>query len=83
MSFDPHSRRFDPRWLFPTFATDGEETSGEPDEYLFCSDEELTSDLTGRDFDEALEQIASEGCCVCSLRKKKDDRGKERRDPPC
>ena len=27
MSFDPHSRRFDPRWLFPAIETDGEETS--------------------------------------------------------
>ena len=31
MSFDPHSRRFDPRWLFPAIETDGEETSGGPD----------------------------------------------------
>ena len=27
MSFDPHSRRFNPRWLFPAIETNGEETS--------------------------------------------------------
>ena len=38
-----------------------------PDASPFSSDEEATNDPVGRDFDEALEQIASEGCCVCPL----------------
>jgi hypothetical protein len=67
MSFDPHSRRFDPRWLFPTFATDGDATSEAPDVSPFCSDEEMTTDLTDQDLDEALKQIASQRCCVCPL----------------
>jgi hypothetical protein len=67
MSFDPHSRRFDPRWLFPAIETDGEETSEAPDLSPFSSDEALTSDLTDQDFDLALEQIASQRCCVCPL----------------
>ena len=33
----------------------------------FSSDEESTNDPAGRYFDEALEQIASEGCCECPL----------------
>jgi hypothetical protein len=67
MSFDPHSRRFNPRWLFPAIETDGVERSGAPDVSPFSADEEATNDPVGRDFDEALEQIASEGCCVCPL----------------
>jgi hypothetical protein len=67
MSFDRHSRRFDPRWLFPTFATDGDETSEAPDASRFSSDEEMTIDLSDQDLDEALQQIASERCCVCPL----------------
>ena len=51
----------------PAIEPDEEETSGEPDEYHFGSDEELTDDPAGQDFDEALDQIASEGCCVCLL----------------
>ena len=30
MSFDPHSRPFNPRWLFPAIETDGDETSEVP-----------------------------------------------------
>jgi hypothetical protein len=67
MSFDPHARRFNPPRLFPAIEPDEEETSGAPDEYHFGSDEEATDDPAGQDFDEALEQIASEGCCVCPL----------------
>jgi len=67
MSFDPHSRRFDLRWLFPTIESDAEETSEAPDVSPFSADEESTNDPTGRDFDGALEQIASERCCVCPL----------------
>ena len=67
MSFDPHSRRFDPRWLFLAIEPDGEETSEAPNVSPFSWDEELTNDPIERDFDQALEQIASERCCVCPL----------------
>ncbi len=67
MSFDPHLRRFDPHWLFPASETDREETSEEPDASPLSSDEESTNDPPGEDFDEALEQIASERRCVCPL----------------
>ena len=67
MSFDPHARRFNPRWMFSAIETDGEETSEAPDEYLFCPADESTNDPAGQDFDEALEQIASDGRCVCPL----------------
>lgn len=67
MSFDFHSRRFNPRWLFPAIETDGVEKSGATDVSPFSADEESTNDPVGRDFDEALEQIAPKGCCVCPL----------------
>jgi hypothetical protein len=67
MSFDPHLRRFKPSWLFPAFETTGEETSEARDASPFASDEGLTNDLTEREIDEAIEQIASERCCVCPL----------------
>ena len=70
MSFDPCSRRFNPLnplWMFPETETNGEEAFEAPDEYRFCSDEEVTNDAPGQDFDEALEQIASGGCWVCPL----------------
>jgi hypothetical protein len=67
MSFDPHPHRFDPRWLFPAIEPDEEEPAGEPALFLFCPDDESTDDPAGPDFDEALEQIASERCCVCPL----------------
>jgi hypothetical protein len=68
MSFDPHPRPFEPRWLFPAIETDEEEPSREPGLFPFSPDEESTNDPAGPDFDEALQQIASEGCCVSSLR---------------
>jgi hypothetical protein len=67
MSFDPHSRRFDPRWLFSAIETNGEETSEARDAIPFSWDEEFTNHPTGPEFDEALEQIASKKCCVCPL----------------
>ncbi len=67
MSFDPHPRRFEPRRLFPAIETDEEEPSREPDLFPFSPDEESTNDPAGPDFDEALQQIASERCCVCPL----------------
>jgi hypothetical protein len=67
MSFAPHSRRFDLRPLSPAIETNGEQTSEAPNSSLFSSDEDLTSDLTERDFDLALAQVASQECCVCPL----------------
>jgi hypothetical protein len=67
MSFDPHSRRFDLRQLFPATETDGRATSEATDASPFSSDDGLTSDPAGRDFDEALEHISSEEWCVCPL----------------
>jgi hypothetical protein len=67
MSFDPHSRPFRPRWLFPAIETIREDMSEAPDAYRISSDEESTNEPAGRDFDEVLEQIASDGCCVCPL----------------
>jgi len=67
MSIDPHSRRFDPRWLSPGIETDGDQASEAPDASPFFPDEELTSDVTGQEHDEALEQVASQRCCVCPL----------------
>jgi hypothetical protein len=65
MSFDPHSRRFNPRRLFPAIETDVDETSEALDEYLFSADEESPNDPSEADINEALEQVASQGCCVC------------------
>ena len=67
MSFDPHFRRFNPRWLLPTIEANAAETFEAPDMFPFSSHEELTNDLDERDFDDALEQIASERGCVCPL----------------
>ncbi len=67
MSFDPHSRRFDPHRLFPAIKTDEEEMNDALGASQVSSYEELTSDLHERDFDLALELIASEGGCVCPL----------------
>jgi hypothetical protein len=67
MSPDPHSRRFDPRRLFPAIGTDGSELFGAPDASPFSTAGESTNDPAGQDFDEALEQIGSNGCRVCPL----------------
>ncbi len=67
MSFDPRSDRFDPRRLFPPIETEDEEASDAPDVAPFYSNGALTRDLTDRDIDLALEQVASERCCVCPL----------------
>jgi hypothetical protein len=65
MSFDPHSSRFNPRWLLPTMEINAAETFEAPDVFRFSSAEESTNDPVGREFDEALEQIASERGFVC------------------
>jgi hypothetical protein len=67
MSFDPHSRRLDPSWLFPAIDTNEEEMSEAPDESPLASNEKSTNDPIGRNFDGALEQTAAERCCVCPL----------------
>ncbi len=67
MSFEAHSRCYGARWLFPAIGTDEVENSGASDASPFSADEESTNDPYGRKFDEALEQIASEGCCVCPV----------------
>jgi hypothetical protein len=67
MSFAPHSRRFDPRLLFPAKERNAAGTSAARHEPPFSSDDVLTNDLTERDFDDALEQVASERGCACPL----------------
>jgi hypothetical protein len=67
MTPNPHSRRFDPRWLSTPLKTDGEELFGAPDADLRSAAEESRNDSALRDFDEALEQIVSDECRVCPL----------------
>jgi hypothetical protein len=59
--------RFDPRWLFPTMGTDEAALYGALELCSCSAAEESTNDTVGEDFDEALEQTASEGCKVCPL----------------
>lgn len=67
MSFDPHARRFNPRETLPANETTGENTFDAADEFLFYLIEESPTSPVGQEFDLALEQIASAGCCVCPL----------------
>jgi hypothetical protein len=67
MSFDPHSRRFDPRWLLPAIETYATETFKPPDASPFSSEDEWTNGPTEQDLDDALEQVASERDYVCRL----------------
>jgi hypothetical protein len=67
MSIDPHSNRFGPRRPFPAIEIDEDEMFLSLDRLLRSSDEDWTNDPPERDFDLALEQIASERCCVCPL----------------
>ena len=67
LSFTRHSRRFDPCWLFPPIETEVEKTSDAPDVAPFYSNGKLTSDVTDRDIVLALQQVASEGCCLSPL----------------
>jgi hypothetical protein len=67
MRFARHSRRSDLRRLSPAIETKGKDTSEAPYVSPFSSAEESTNDTTPRDFDEALEQVALERCCVCPL----------------
>jgi Rad50 zinc hook motif len=67
MSFAPHSRRFDPRLLFPAKERNAAGTSEVRHAIPISSDDRSTNDLTERDFDDALEQVASEKGRVCPL----------------
>jgi hypothetical protein len=67
MSFDPRTRRFDPRWQSPGIETDGDQAFEVPSTAPVFPDEELTCDVTNKELDEALAQVASERCCVCPL----------------
>ena len=64
---NPHSRRFDPRWLSKPLKTTGRSYSEALDADLGSAATESTNDPDLRDFDEALEQIVSEECRVCPL----------------
>jgi hypothetical protein len=67
MSSDRHARRFDPRWLLPATGTDGTVRFGTHDASAPVPSEPSTNDGDGRDVDEAIKQISSEGCTVCPL----------------
>ena len=67
MNFDPHSPRFNPRWLLPATETDAPDADKSVASTPFCADEEWSDTPTWRDFDEALDQIASDGHRVCPL----------------
>jgi hypothetical protein len=65
MISNPHSRRFDPRWLSYPLNTDGAELMEPLEADLDSAATESTNDLDLRDFDEALEQIVLEECRTC------------------
>ena len=67
MISNPHSRRFDSRWLSTPIKTDGEELLGALAADLRSAAKELWNDPAAREFDEALEQIVSDECSVCPL----------------
>ena len=62
---NPHSRRFDRRFLHTPIKTDGEELFEASDVDLGSAATQSTNDADLRDFDEALEQIVFEECRVC------------------
>ena len=71
---DPHSRRFDPRWLVPAIGTDGAELFRAPEASPRSAADASWNDPDGmhfdealEQFDEALEQIVTNGCRVCPL----------------
>jgi hypothetical protein len=67
MSFDPHSQRFDPRWLSPKVEAHGDQAFAASSAAAFLPDKKLTRDVTDQELDEAIEQVASQRCCVCPL----------------
>ncbi len=64
---DSRFRRFDPRRLRPAIGTDGAELFGTPEAFPGYAAEASRDDPVGGDVDEALEQMASNGCRVCPL----------------
>jgi hypothetical protein len=67
MSQQSRWRRFDPRRGVPMMGGDGASLFEESDAALAAKAEEPTADLERREFDEALEQVGSEGFRVCPL----------------
>jgi hypothetical protein len=74
MTPDRHTRRFDPRWLLPVIGANGVESFGTPDASARSVAEASTYDPVGvpfdkalAQFDEALEQIVTEGWMACAL----------------
>jgi hypothetical protein len=67
MNSVPRSGRFDPRWTSRAIGNDEPALLEDSDAGLPFESEPWTDDPAGRDVDEALEQIASEGCLVCPL----------------
>jgi hypothetical protein len=65
MISNPHSRRFDPRFLSTPFETDGEELFEASDADFGSAATQSKNDADLRDFDEALEQIVFEEWRVC------------------
>ena len=74
MSTNHPERRFVPRLQFPVTETDDEESSETPVAFPFSLNDQSTNNPAGQTFDEALEQIASEGWCVSPLRGDSDER---------
>ena len=66
MSFASHSRRLN-RVAVPGNRVGRGGDVRAPDGFPFTLYEESTNDPSEWDFDKALEQIASERCCVCPL----------------
>ena len=67
MSFDFQSRRFDPRWLSPATEKYAEENSARLDAFLRSAYKDLKKDAEEQELDVPIEQIASQGLCVCPL----------------
>jgi hypothetical protein len=65
MISNPHSRRFDPRWLSGPLNSDGAKLMERLEADLDSAATKSANDLDLRDFDEALEQIVLEGCRTC------------------
>jgi hypothetical protein len=63
VSIDPHSQRFDQRGLSRGIGTDGEQAFAASDASPISWNERLSGNVTDRELDEALEQIASERRC--------------------
>ena len=64
---NPHSRRFDPRFLSTPIKTDGDELFGASDADFGALATNAPYDPDLGDFDEALEQIVFETSKVCPL----------------